>query len=97
MAKIIGDDKDSAKRRELITRQWRDFSKKVAYKDFMEYIDLQDYFAVLGAKGPINTFDSNSGEQINFDPIKASSLLQRSVGYDIVKLYVQGYVNSDTL
>lgn len=96
MAKIIGDDKDSAERQDLIRRQWQEFSKKTAYKEFMDYIAMQDYFAVQGAKGPINTFDDNSGAQLDFDPIKAANLLQRSVGYDIVKLYVEGYVNPTT-
>jgi hypothetical protein len=96
MTKVIGDDKDSAKRQDLIRRQWQEFSKKLAFKELMEYIDLQDYFAVKGAKGPINTFDANGGDQLNFDPIKAANLLQRSVGYDIVKLYIEGYVENTT-
>lgn len=94
--KVIGDDKDSAARRDLIRRQWQEFSKKLAYQDLMDYIDLQDYFAVTGAKGPINTFDDNSGVQLDFNPIKAANLLQRSVGYDIVKLYIKGYVEMTT-
>jgi len=97
MTNVIGDDKDTAKRQVLIANQWKEFSKKLAFKEFMEYIELQDYLAVTGAKGPINTFDDNNGEQLNFDPVKASGLLQRSVGYDIVKLYVEGYVNPTTL
>lgn len=88
---------EAAKVAVIITKQWKEFAKTEAYKQFLDYIDLQDYLAVTGAKGPINTFDDNSGEQLNFDPIKASGLLQRSVGYDIVKLYVEGYVNPTTL
>lgn len=91
------DSEESAKLQALISNQWKEFSKKEAFKQFMDYIELQDYLAVTAAKGPINTFDDNSGEQINFDPVKSSGLLQRSVGYDIVKLYVDGYVNPDTL
>jgi len=88
---------ESAQLQALIGNQWKEFSKKEAYKQFMEYLDLQDYLAVTGAKGPINTFNDESGEQINFDPIKSAGLLQRSVGYDIVKLYVKEYVNPTTL
>lgn len=91
------NSEDSAKLQVLITSQWRDFSKTEAYKQFLEYIDLQDYLAITGAKGPINTFDDISGGQLSFDPVNASGLLQRSVGYDIVKLYVDGYVNVTTL
>lgn len=94
--KIIGDDKDTAQRHDLISRQWKEFSKKLAFKEFMEYLQLQDDLTIIGAKGPINTFDDNSGEQLAFDPIKAANLLQRSVGYDIVKLYVKGYVDYTT-
>lgn len=96
MVKVIGDDKDAAARQHLITNQWKEFSKKEAFKEFMEYIELQNYFAITGAKGPINTFEGQEGAEVNFDPIKSSSLLQRSVGYDIVKLYVEGYVNPTT-
>ena len=91
------NSEESAKVQALVTKQWKEFSKTEAYKQFREYIDLQDYLAVTGAKGPINTFDDNNGEQLNFDPVKASGLLQRSVGYDIVKIYVEGYVNPTTL
>ena len=34
MTKVIGDDKDSAKRQDLIRRQWNEFSKKEAFKEF---------------------------------------------------------------
>jgi len=90
------NSEESAKVQALITTQWREFAKTEAYKQYVEYIDMQDYFAVTAAKGPISTFDSTSGEQLNYDPVKASGLLQRSVGYDIVKLYVEGYVNPTT-
>lgn len=91
------NSEESAKVQALITNQWKAFAKTEAYKQFRDYIDMQDYFATTAAKGPINTFEAQGGEQIDFDPIKAANLLQRSVGYDIVKLYVDGYVNPDTL
>lgn len=95
MTNVVGNDKDSAARQTLITNQWKEFSKKLAFKEFMDYIELQDYFAITGAKGPINTFEASDGEEIKFDGEKAAALLQRSVGYDIVKLYVDGYVKYD--
>jgi len=80
----------------LVANEWKKFSKTTAYKKFMEYIEFQDYAAVQSAKGPVLTFDNESGAQINFDPQKAASLLQRSVGYDIIRTYVEGYVNFTT-
>lgn len=82
---------------ELITAQWREFSKTEAYAELIDYIEMQDYFAVLAAKGPITTFSEEDGQQVKFDRENAAALLQRSVGYDIVKTYVEGYVNPTTL
>lgn len=86
----------SAEENAQVARQWQTFSKTLAYKKLLEYIEFQDYAAIAGAKGPILTFSEEGGEQINFDPQKAAALLQRSVGYDIVKTYVEGYVNFTT-
>lgn len=88
---------EAARRHKMISNQWREFSKQEAYKDFMEYIDFQDYLAVMAAKGPINTFTGKEGEDSAFDLQKTAPLLQRSVGYDIVKTYVEGYINPQTL
>ena len=78
-----------------ITNQWREFSKTEAYKQFIDYIDMQDYFAISAAKGPVETFYETEGEKIAFNRENASCLLQRSVGYDIVKMYVEGYTNPE--
>ncbi len=83
----------SAKAQDSIRKQWVEFSKTAAYKEFMEYLEFQDYAAVQSAKGPILTFDDESGAQLNFNPQNAASLLQRSVGYDIIRTYVEGYTN----
>lgn len=88
---------ESAKLQAQVTKQWQEFSKTEAYKQYREYIEFQDYMAITAAKGPINTFNETSGEQLNFDAEKGAALLQRSVGYDIVNLYVDGYVNPTTL
>ncbi len=92
------ENSDAALQRvELITAQWREFSKLEAYQELIDYIDMQDYFAILAAKGPISTFSEEDGQQVKFDRENAAALLQRSVGYDIVKTYVEGYVNPTTL
>ena len=87
-------DKEAAKNEtRLVANEWKEFSKSTAYRKLMEYIAFQDYAAVQGAKGPVLTFSDDSGAQINFDPQKAAALLQRSVGYDIIKTYIDGYVD----
>ena len=88
---------ESIKRQDMIRNEWEGFSKTAAYKEFMEYIELQDYFAVMAAKGPVMPFDEEKGTDFIFDNQKSANLLQRSVGYDIVKAYVYGYVNPTTL
>lgn len=95
------ENSDAAlERLELVTAQWRKFAHeygKEAYQELMDYIEMQDYFAILAAKGPISTFSEEDGQQVKFDRENAAALLQRSVGYDIVKTYVEGYVNPTTL
>ena len=85
--------KEELQRQKLIANTWREFSKTTAYKELMDYLDLQDYFAIKAAKGPVATLDENTAAQINFDNEKAANLLQRSVGYDIIREYIDGYVN----
>lgn len=80
----------------LVANEWKEFSKSTAFSRLMEYIEFQDYAAVQSAKGPVLTFDYNDGTQLSFDPQKAAALLQRSVGYDIIKTYIDGYVNFTT-
>jgi hypothetical protein len=80
----------------LVANEWKAFSATTAYRKLMDYIEFQDYAAVQSAKGPVLTFSDDDGAQINFDPQKAASLLQRSVGYDIIKTYIESYVNFTT-
>ncbi len=80
----------------LVANEWKAFSTTTAFRKLMDYIEFQDYAAVQSAKGPVLTFDDESGTQLSFDPQKAASLLQRSVGYDIIKTYIESYVNYTT-
>ena len=80
----------------LVSNEWKEFAKTTAFRKLMEYIEFQDYIAVQAAKGPILTFDNEDGSQVDFDASKAAYLLQRSVGYDIMKSYIEGYVNYTT-
>lgn len=89
------EKKETIRRRKMISNQWREFAKQEAFKDFMEYIELQDYLAVMAAKGPVNTFTGKEGDESSFDLQKTAPLLQRSVGYDIVRTYVEGHINPE--
>jgi hypothetical protein len=84
---------EQAARQRQIGNQWREFSKTEAYKQYRDYIAMQNEFAIAGAKGPVMPFDEENGQQFIFDGQKAAALLQRSVGYDIVTTYVDGYID----
>lgn len=82
---------------EQIANEWRGFSKTLAYQRFIEYIEMQKEVNTLMASGPMEvyrsvpTFDGKSDLQLDFEPEKYAYLLQRSVGCDIVKMYVEDY------
>ena len=90
------DKETIQKENRLVANEWKEFSKTTAYRKLMEYIDFQDKASIFSAKGPVMTFDDNSGAQVGFDPEKASYLLQRSVMCDIIRMYVESYVNFTT-
>lgn len=85
---------------EQIKRQWQEFSKTLAYEKFIEHIELQKETYSIMASGPIEvnklvgTSDGKYDLQFEFEPEKYAYLLQRSVGCDIVKMYVEGYVEN---
>lgn len=84
-----------------ITREWREFSKTLAYQRFIEHIELQKDTNTVMASGPIEVFrdvETITGRkdlQFDFEPEKYAYLLQRSVGCDIVKMYVEGFVHQN--
>lgn len=90
------DKEASRQENRLVANEWKAFSETTAYRKLIEYIEFQDYMAIQGAKGPVMTFDDESGSQLGFNPQNAAHLLQRSVGYDIIKTYVESYVNFTT-
>lgn len=85
---------------EQIRNEWREFSKTLAYSELIEYIELQKEINTAMASGPMEvyrdvpTFDGKSDLKLDFEPEKYAYLLQRSVGCDIVKLYVENYTTS---
>lgn len=76
-------------KRETIKKQWTEFSKTEAYEEYMKYLELQGYLAVAGAKGGIDQFESGQ-----FDPYASSAILQRGVGIDIAKEFIEGIINN---
>lgn len=82
---------------EQICNEWQGFSKTLAYQRFMEFIELQKEVYSVMASGPIEvyrhvpTFNGKEDLQLDFEPEKYAYLLQRSVGCDIVKTYVEDF------
>ena len=82
---------------EEIAHQWEQFSKTEAYKELMSYIDLQKDVNSTLAAGPIEiykevpTVDGKTTQQLEFEPEKLAYLLQRNVGLDTIRLYIEGF------
>lgn len=82
---------------ERIAHQWEQFSKTEAYKELMDYIDLQKDVNSTLAAGPIEvykdvpTVDNKTMQQLEFEPEKLAYLLQRNVGLDTIRLYIEGF------
>lgn len=82
---------------EKIAHQWEQFSKTDAYKELMGYIDLQKDVNSTLAAGPIEiykevpTVDGKTTQQLEFEPEKLAYLLQRNVGLDTIRLYIEGF------
>lgn len=82
---------------EKIAHQWEQFSKTDAYKELMGYIDLQKDVNSTLAAGPIEiykevpTVDGKTIQQLEFEPEKLAYLLQRNVGLDTIRLYIEGF------
>lgn len=82
---------------EKIAHQWEQFSKTEAYKELMDYIDLQKDVNSTLAAGPIEiykevpTVDGKTTQQLEFEPEKLAYLLQRNVGLDTIRLYIEGF------
>lgn len=95
------EESDSAKRYRTIASEWKQFSQTLAYKDLMEHIELQKQINTTMASGPMEVIrdvpisDKRDDQRLDFEPEKYAYLLQRSVGCDIVKTYVEGYVNPE--
>lgn len=85
---------------EQIRNEWLGFSKTLAYQRFMEFIELQKEVNATMASGPIEVmrevpiFDGKNDLQLDFSPEKYAYLLQRSVGCDIVKTYVEEFTTT---
>ena len=82
---------------EKIAHQWEQFSKTEAYKELMGYIDLQKEINATLAAGPTEIYkevpltNERSSQQLEFEPEKLAYLLQRNVGLDTIRLYIEGF------
>lgn len=94
------EKKLEAKEHKQVTNEWREFSNTLAYKKFIEFIQSQKETYNILASGPIqverevHTFNGKKELQFDFQPEKYAYLLQRSVGCDIVKMYVEDFTTS---
>lgn len=81
----------------VIRKQWKQFSKTAAYEHLMEFIKTTKETLYIEASGPmylsVSTKDGNGNVSLDFEPEKYAYLLQRAVGCDIVKTYIDGNVN----
>lgn len=87
---------------EQLTSEWQAFSKTLAYQRLIEFIQLQKETYNVLATGPMEvyktvpTFDGKDTLELDFEPEKYAYLLQRGVGCDIVKMYVEEFTTSPT-
>lgn len=86
---------DAATRTRTISNQWREFSKTLAWQDFEEFCRSNDEMLITYAKERVMPSPVGKGEEIIIDSEMANSLLQNARGADIVKSYIDGYVNLD--
>lgn len=87
------EDTQKLTEEQQIAKDWKTFSSTLAYKKLMEYIEVQKATFNIIASGPleVGTISDNDGVKLDFEPEKYAYLLQRGVGCDIVKIYVEGY------
>jgi len=85
---------DDEKKERQIRNDWSAFSHTLAYEDLMGFIKMEKERWAIMAQGPldVDTLGSKSEELVQFEPEKFAYLLQRSVGCDIVKMYVESLV-----
>lgn len=85
---------------EQMANEWREFSQTLAYREFIKFIELQKETYNIIASGPMEvyrdvpTFDGKKDLQLDFEPEKYAYLLQRGVGCDIVRMYVEDFTTS---
>lgn len=86
MAKVIGDQDVSEEQKKIVS-QWQDFSRTLAYKDLMSYIDDQRTMLIEMAEE--RAMPIGNGKKASIDTETANSLLQNSRGLNIVRTYIR--------
>lgn len=88
---MIDNDKERA-----IAKQWLAFSKTDAYKDFIEYGHAKSDEFCTYAKEMVMPSPAKDGEDIILTVELSHSLLQKSMGCDIILSYIEDIVSSGT-
>lgn len=83
-------------KQEQIAAEWQAFSQTLAFEKLMEYINVQKeaYCNLAGGPLEVGTISESGGVSFAFEPEKYAYLLQRGVGCDIVKMYIDDKVAS---
>lgn len=95
--KKIQADKEASKKQKAITKQWQLFatiSGRDAYKDLMEYIDLQRELYRQYAEDMQMPSPTGKG-MVHIDKDTAAILLQNSRGLRIIQTYIRNRVDTD--
>lgn len=93
LAKIA---KANAERERAIARQWLNFSKTEAFRDFIEYGKSTSEMLTAYAKEGVMPSPVKEGEEIILTNEKAINLLQNARGCDIILSYAEQYIESAT-
>lgn len=87
---------------EQLAVEWKGIMRDYpfAYDELMKFIEMQKQTYQIMASGPMEvyrdvpTFDGKKDLQLDFEPEKYAYLLQRGVGCDIVRMYVEDFTTS---
>lgn len=94
--KIKADKKEFSQKEREIANGWREFSKTLAFQDWMDYYHNTTDMLTSYAKERVMPSPVKNGEEVMLNNETCSSLLQNVRGCDIVVSYVEQYLEIDT-
>lgn len=86
--------KEEASLQKRIANQWVEFSKTDAFKEFSDYMSMNQDMLLEYAQEMVMPSPVEDGKQVILSVEKSNSLLQNRRGIGIVKTYVESYINS---